>query len=93
MKPRPAIETAWTFTSSSNSSKLYQTLLYVDGTTSCDCPGWTRRVATDGTRSCKHVRLVEMGFANVHCAARKDYGNKRLEPAQRTSGRKFDFSE
>jgi hypothetical protein len=37
--------------SSSNPSKVYETRVYVDGTTSCNCPGWTR----NSKRSCRHV--------------------------------------
>lgn len=48
------------FASSSGSGK-YQTLLYSDGTTSCDCKGWTRRNPPGG-RSCKHTRFVECGM-------------------------------
>ncbi|MCZ6691412.1 MAG: hypothetical protein O7H41_17630 [Planctomycetota bacterium] len=29
------------------------------GNLSCTCPGWCRRVARDGSRSCRHVRKVE----------------------------------
>ena len=29
-----------------------------EGDLSCTCPGWCRRVAKDGGRSCKHVRKV-----------------------------------
>ena len=32
-----------------------------DGNLSCTCPGWCQRVATDGSRSCKHVRKVREG--------------------------------
>jgi hypothetical protein len=28
------------------------------GNLSCTCPGWCRRVARDGSRTCKHVRKV-----------------------------------
>ncbi len=65
MKP-PAISKCWTFASSSGSG-TYQTLLYADGTTSCDCPGWCRRVAADGSRSCKHTRSALMGTADRDC--------------------------
>ena len=35
-----------------------------EGDLSCTCPGWCRRVAKDGSRSCKHVRKVmEQGSA------------------------------
>lgn len=57
------IAIAFSFASSSNPNKTYQTLQYVDGTLSCDCPGWTRRVQPDGTRACRHTREVEFGSA------------------------------
>ena len=68
-----AIAKCWTFASSSGRGH-YQTLLYADGTTSCDCPGWCRRVAPDGSRSCKHTRSVLMGTANRECESMHDYG-------------------
>ena len=61
----------WTFESSS-SSKTYQTILYVSGATSCDCPGWTRQVK-NGQRTCKHCRAVEMGTADRTAIASKNY--------------------
>jgi hypothetical protein len=67
------ISRVWTFTSDSNPNKEYETLQYVDGTTSCGCPGWTRRVAADGSRSCKHSRLVDMGTADENCKATHTY--------------------
>jgi hypothetical protein len=48
------ISRVWTFTSDSNPNVEYEALQYVDGATSCTCKGWTRRVAADGSRSCKH---------------------------------------
>jgi hypothetical protein len=68
-----AIAKCWTFGSSSGSG-TYQTLLYVNGTTSCECPGWCRRVAADGSRSCKHTRAVLMGTADRECLSLHDYG-------------------
>lgn len=58
------IRQVWTNRSDSNPDKYYQTLQYTDESTSCDCKGWTRRTATDGSRSCKHTRDVDMGLAN-----------------------------
>ena len=69
---RPAISKCWTFASSSGSGR-YQTLLYEDGSTSCDCLGWCRRVAADGSRSCKHTRSVLMGSADRECESMHDY--------------------
>ncbi len=63
----------WTFASDSNSSVEYETLQYTDGTCSCNCKGWTRRVAADGSRSCKHTRLVDMGTADANCIATHNY--------------------
>ena len=42
------------FASDSNPNIEYETLQYTDETKFCNCMGWTRRVAPDGTRSCKH---------------------------------------
>jgi hypothetical protein len=67
------ISQVWTFSSDSNPSLEYETLQYLDGTTSCNCKGWTRRVSADGTRSCKHTRYVDMGTANGHCTAHHTY--------------------
>ncbi len=67
----PAIAKCWTFASSSGGGR-YQTLLYADGSTSCDCPGWCRRIASDGSRSCKHTRSVLMGTADRDCLSQHD---------------------
>lgn len=50
---------AWKFKSSSG-NKIYEVLYYEGGSVSCDCPGWTRHVASDGSRSCKHTRALEI---------------------------------
>jgi len=63
----------WTFPSSSNPDKNYETLQYTDGTTSCNCPGWCRRVAADGSRTCKHTRLVDQDLADSEAVSFKDY--------------------
>ena len=67
-----AITKCWTFASTSGRGR-YQTLLYADGKTSCSCPGWCRRVATDGSRSCKHTRSVLMNTANRECLSQHEY--------------------
>ena len=66
-----AIAKCWTFASSKGGGR-YQTLLYADGSTSCDCFGWCRRVAADGSRSCKHTRSVLMGTADRECLSMHD---------------------
>ena len=67
---------AWTMPSGSSPSKTYQTLKYADGSTSCDCMGWTRRVADDGSRSCKHTRAIDMGTADSMATNSHDYQNQ-----------------
>ena len=68
-----SISRVWTFSSDSNPDIEYETLLYTDGTTSCSCKGWCRRVAPDGSLSCKHTRYVDMGTADQHCSATHNY--------------------
>jgi hypothetical protein len=67
------ISRVWTFASDSNPDIEYETLQYEDGATSCSCKGWCRRVAPDGSRSCKHTRWVDMGTADNHCRATHNY--------------------
>lgn len=66
------ISKVWTFESSS-SDKEHEAILYTHGATSCSCNGWTRRVAPDGTRSCKHTRMIEQGIADRTCLSCKEY--------------------
>lgn len=63
------------FESDSSPGKTYQTLLYDDSSTSCDCKGWTfkRRNVIGGGRTCKHTRLVEAGIAEQHAVKVQDY--------------------
>jgi hypothetical protein len=72
-----AIRQVWTFASDSNPDLEYQTLQYDDGTTSCNCKGWTRRTAVDGSRSCKHTRWVDLGVADRRCMATHSYKRPR----------------
>ncbi len=67
------ISQVWQFASDSSPDKEYETLRYTDGSTSCNCPGWTRRIAADGSRSCKHTRAVDMGRADQQCSATHHY--------------------
>ena len=76
------ISKVWTFASDSNPNVNYETLRFMDGTTSCNCKGWTRREAGDGTRSCKHTRYVYMGIADQHCTATHDYQNHQNHESQ-----------
>lgn len=67
------ISKVWTFQSDSNPDKEYEAILYTDGSTSCNCFGWCRRVQPDGSRTCKHVRAIEMNRADNQCVSSKDY--------------------
>jgi hypothetical protein len=74
------ISKVWAFPSDSNPNIEYETLQYEDGTTSCNCKGWTRRTALDGSRSCKHTRQVDMGTADGQCKTSHQY--KSHQPQQ-----------
>lgn len=100
------IATLFIFESDSSPGKTYQTLVYVDGSTSCECPGWKfkRKTTPDGERTCKHVRYVEAGMGNRHAVKMVEYqtptqvprvrqramATPMLEP--RANSRAFDFS-
>lgn len=66
------VSKVWTFRSSSGRGS-YETLRFTDGTTSCNCPGWTRRIDAQGHRSCKHTRLVDQDRADMECESSHDY--------------------
>ena len=74
------ISQVWQFPSDSNPDVEYETLRYTDGSLSCNCPGWTRRIAADGTRSCKHTRSVDMGRADQQCSATHNYESANNQP-------------
>lgn len=74
------ISQVWQFPSDSNPDKEYETLRYTDQSLSCNCPGWTRRVAADGSRSCKHTRAVDMGTADQQSSATHSYEPVKPQP-------------
>ena len=74
------ISQVWTFASDSNPDREYQTLRYTDRFLSCNCPGWTRRLAADGSRSCKHTRWVDLGQADRHSIATHNYEPLTTQP-------------
>jgi hypothetical protein len=76
------ITRVWSFASDSNPNIEYETLQYVDRTTSCNCKGWTRRVAQDGSRSCKHTRYVDMGTADHQCKTTHNYQEQQKQRPQ-----------
>jgi len=43
------------YTPSSRGDRRYETRVYTDGSTACDCPGW-RYVRNGQPRHCKHLR-------------------------------------
>jgi hypothetical protein len=77
----------WSF-KSAHAGGRYQTLQYDDGSTSCDCFGWTRR-CKNGQRSCKHTRDVALGIADETC----DMKTGVVRPKVKTGGRQYDFGE
>ena len=97
-----AIATLFIFASESNGLKSYQTLLYVDGTTSCDCPGWKfkKKTTADGARTCRHTRMIEAGIARMNATKTVEYeavtAPQRKEFARvlpkPIAARKFDFA-
>ena len=74
------ISQVWQFASDSNPDLEYETLRYTDGSLSCNCPGWTRRIAADGTRSCKHTRAVDLNRADAQCIATHNYQTPNSKP-------------
>ena len=74
------ISRVWTFRSDSNPDLEYEALRYTDGSLSCNCPGWTRRIAADGTRSCKHTRAIDLNRADSLCIATHNYESLKPKP-------------
>jgi hypothetical protein len=74
------IKTCWVFASSSSNAR-YQALLYLDGSTSCDCPGWTRRCSPSGQRTCKHTRAIDCGIADSESVSHTHYYGKAQNAA------------
>jgi len=61
------IETTWQMPSDS-SDKVYETIEYTDGTTSCNCMGWKiKKLGQE--RTCRHTRLVDQGIADRHATS------------------------
>lgn len=67
-----AIAKAWSFPSDTEPEKDYQTLLRMDGTSSCECRGWTMK-RKNQPRSCKHTRWIDLGIADQRCKSVVDY--------------------
>ncbi len=70
MSSTKEIAALYAFSSESSPGKTYQTLLYTDGSTSCECPGWKfKRKLAGGGRTCKHVRDIDCGLAERHAVS------------------------
>ena len=65
------IAKTWFFQSNSNPNKMYETTQYTDGSTSCQCHGWTMK-KPGKERSCTHTRQVEAGLADRNCVKTLD---------------------
>jgi hypothetical protein len=71
----------WLFPSKSKpSDPPHETHQYLDGTVSCGCNGWTRHVASDGSRSCRHTRLVDTKEADNYCLSKIDHLKTKVKP-------------
>lgn len=96
------IAVMFVFQSDSNPNKQYQTLQYVNGTTSCECPGWKFK-RPGNQRLCKHTRWVDAGLANQHAIKVTEYSvvtTKRTpqrampQPSfSRPSGRRLELED
>lgn len=94
------IARTWFFKSGSNPDKVYETIQYTDSSTSCNCPGWTRR-CKNGIRTCKHVRMVESGIADNYCETSTNQAPVRAATRKqvpqyeqiRKTGRKIQWKE
>ena len=86
------IVSCWVFASSSGSG-TYQTLKYGDATTSCNCPGWTRRTGPGGVRSCKHTRYVDCGVADTFAGSFNHYRRQPEPEMAGPAGRAFNFED
>jgi hypothetical protein len=65
------IAKTWFFQSNSNPNKMYETTQYTDGSTSCQCHGWTMK-KPGKERTCTHTRQVEAGLADRNCVRSLD---------------------
>jgi hypothetical protein len=80
------IRKVWFFKSSS-SSRQYQTLLYEDCSTSCDCPGWTK---------CEKMQVMPgpvVRTAEEAAEFTKRFKQQSTRPAVATPVRAFNFDD
>lgn len=73
----------------------YTTILYADGTTSCNCPGWCNKRYE--VRGCKHTQMVDaLRAAGVALTAPETIGSTKAVTVERTvvrvvARRRFDL--
>ncbi len=96
------VASVFPYKSSSSPGTVYECRLYTDGSTSCQCPGWTRRIGAGGLRECKHTKDVDKKKASILAALNGQPlpeasapSNGRSTSAHKAppavSGRKFDL--
>lgn len=71
------------FKSKSNPNNSYTVLLYDDGTTSCNCRGWTIK-RSNKERGCRHTKEVEA--ANPVNGTPKKIKTEKAKPTKKPSG-------
>ena len=82
--------------SKSNPSLVHTTLVYQDGTMSCNCPGWIRHVQADGTRHCRHLDgAINGSMGEVPAQVIKAQSLKHIAPAKpaKVILRRFNFED
>lgn len=70
------------FPSKSSPGKSYTTLLYADGTTSCNCRGWTTK-RSGAERACVHTKQVEAAYPVGNQVADKSEATLDVTPRPR----------
>jgi len=96
----------FTYVSRSTPGKKYETLVYPDGSLTCNCPGWTQRKKAnpDGTRICAHTQLTEQILLMADSGALDELLGKEVAAEVRrvgvlskevveTARRRFNFTE
>ena len=85
---------AYSYKFASSPGKMYTTLLLENGEVTCNCPGWTRRVAEDGSRTCKHCEDVKKkhDYIAVLASLEREKIDKTFEePAEKTKEEVFEM--
>ena len=89
------ISRKWGFPSRTNPNASYECLAFVDGSITCNCPGWTRR-CKNGIRECKHTQIVEnvlLALQDTELNTLTEVRRTGLTKARENVRRRFNFSE